>query len=687
MNKKPIWMLVALVLSLTGCATAYVPSNDPSWLAQSQATSEQIWGPFHDLAGTTWTAQNQYQVTYRWIRPNAVLGEEFRNPATGALAATNTITPGQIPGYLQYNSNIFAWDGKIDGTSSILFTQSNAFSNMPFRMIRAADGTLLRENVSLRGGAVASVDTTTTYHPSGTIMPAPASAPTQVASVAPSKAAPIQAPVAAAALGPEWGLFAKLAGSNWVVSESNNLDFEWIPEKKLIHARMGDEVWDATYVIFSLRPGHQNEIVANSTFTGERDFYFGEPVGLVVLEGTNKAKHYFGENRFTYELVGSDKLLVHSEKWVNGELRKFDKTYLRESSAQKVERLARIDQYNEARAASERSTRLLELSASMNQALTAANAVAAANAAQSQANLDATLAAMSEQVERERVEAASLAMQQQQAAQAQQSSAVDGRGGDNYEANALTDSSELEAQQDATVAAALAQTQQALAEGGGDPAVMAQLNAVQQQIQQRQQQAEKRKQVAGTNKILPSKIQLSTATNSITPTPSLPEPAAEASNMAQGKVRLCNRPGDEGPAHWPLCPQTREEEAEARRLSANGGSGGAADTEHAGTSGSKKPVTGGSGDGSQGKPGEASTSDDEAFAWCTQNKRGFKCYGPYGQMATTNTLRQALGDAGCGKGEGETPSIGESTRFDCNVKKVKGLHGYVPDTPPHWSPF
>ncbi|WP_158713751.1 hypothetical protein [Metapseudomonas resinovorans] len=191
------------------------------------------------------------------------------------------------------------------------------------------------------------------------------------------------------------------------------------------------------------------------------------------------------------------------------------------------------------------------------------------------------------------------------------------------------------------------------------------------------------KQQAGTNKILPSKIQLSTATNSIAPTSNQPAPTTETSNMAQGKVRLCNRPGDEGPAHWPICPEYLKKPGQQNGQVARNSGDGTQGVSSPGGSGIKN-MGGGSGSQDQGQPGsgETSSSRPQAMAWCMQTKGGnFKCWGPLGKKSPWPTLKEALIYSDCDNGVGDFPEKGDMNLFDCQ-RKLSDTNKAVPEDPP-----
>ena len=131
--------------------------------------------------------------------------------------------------------------------------------------------------------------------------------------------------------------------------------------------------------------------------------------------------------------------------------------------------------------------------------------------------------------------------------------------------------------------------------------------------------------------------------------------------MAAGKVRLCNRPGDEGPAHWPMCPENKKalkEPSESLASHSRKGSDKAAKTDY-----TSKPS------GSSDTTDDGRTwSKEPATAWCMLSQFGnFKCWGPSGGMALhgEKTIKAALSNADCTNGEGRTPSMGEMNLFDC----------------------
>lgn len=251
-----------------------------------------------------------------------------------------------------------------------------------------------------------------------------------------------------AAPGPEWGVFSKLVGYNWVLNDYVSLHFRWLPQSRVAEVAIYSMFVYEGGIDFSQRADHPNHLVAR----GEGSEYQlnGAPVGLAILDGETKATQISGKNRYTYELLSApDRLLIHSEKWVDGELKKTTGTFYREDQAQKNERIAGVNNYLRHKEASDRTTRTLQNQAALYNALTAANEVAAARVAQSQAELDAMLDTLAEQAQYERMEAAA-----QQAA-AEEAARQGAR----------------EREQDATVAAAMAQARQ-LAREAGDEGVV-----------------------------------------------------------------------------------------------------------------------------------------------------------------------------------------------------------------------
>ncbi|MNJ24973.1 hypothetical protein D3C77_194050 [compost metagenome] len=800
-------MLMA-ALSVGGCVTAPVSNmTAPAWVTTSSATTQQIWGIYDGLAGTTWSAPNAYTLFYRWAVPQQVLVEEFRHPKTGELAGTNIIVPGAAPGSLALTSSVagMQWQGTLDADGSALFARDGMLK-MPLRVSRTPAGELLQEKVTLSGTAVLTVDASTIYKraendavaTAAGYLPAPRNESTPppltpvahehvdsqaeqnvpssqnwgvlekisgkvwlvegtggrgshsfVLKVEKSKSQDVisaytgngyvfeksmdyqrspsgglsatgnttighktnmrviigangemvrfsdeshrdtynlnelgeliikretkgwlsdtwstesEIRLRDVTMGPEWGAFAKLAGFAWINKKNTfptvYYDISY-PEKNTIQIWIGpnnDNYWgtDGALLTGKNMTGHTESSIKNT--------YLLEPGNstYTVHSPSSMTRAISERRKDIYSLIDENTIRISQLEVKDGSWQPVKEIELsREQKNEKDDRLQQWATYEQKRRDSERSTQFLNNMAALNGALTAANEVASRQVAESQASLDRTLAVVSRQAQLERA-----------TAQPTESSSIS--------------APSTEAEQDATVAAALAQVRQTAEQAGGDPQLFAQLDEAQQLLAEKKA---KRSQQAGTHKILPSKIQLSTATNSITPTAIQQDVIEPSDSMAQGKVRLCNRPGDEGPAHWPTCPQTRAEEAETRRLATSKGSG--SDTSQgkhsqpSRTGSGKAP--GGSGDTSQTKPpGKASTSDDEPFAWCTQNKKGFKCWGPYGPMPTEATLRGALGSAGCGNGDGDTPALGETTRFDCNIRKVKGLHGYVPEDPPDW---
>lgn len=248
--------------------------------------------------------------------------------------------------------------------------------------------------------------------------------------------------------GPEWGVFSKLVGYNWVLNDYVSLHFRWLPQSRVTEVAIYSMFSYEGGIDYSQREGHPNQLVSR----GEGSEYqlFGAPVGLTILKGDTEATQISGKNRYRYELLSSpDRVLLHSEKWVDGELKKTTGTFYREDQAKKDKRIAEVNNYLRHKEASDRTTRTLQNQAALYNVLTAANEVAAERVAQSQAELDATLDTLAEQAQYERMEAAA-----QQAA-----------------AEEATRQRAREREQDATVAAAMAQARQ-LAREAGDEGVI-----------------------------------------------------------------------------------------------------------------------------------------------------------------------------------------------------------------------
>ncbi|MBM7060554.1 hypothetical protein JQX08_07520 [Pseudomonas sp. UL073] len=650
----------ALGLALTGCSTTpFVPASQPQWAINSTLSKEQIWGPYRDLAGTSWTAPDQHSLSYRWVVQDMVLAEEIRHPYSGQLLTTNTILPGSRPGELTYwIPGGVKWDGKMEGTDTATFAL-NAFVKHPFRIQRTSAGALVREGVTLSGDVVASVDSSVTFTSSGT---APAVASSAAPSTMASPSRPASTPSGVKALTYGEKTDAVLDARSLTAWHGARYHLYSLP------ARKGEKVVVVTecHVSENSNCWYLNTVGEEALIVGWDDKIL-TPKGsayLFTLESDYEVIRVGGYDDVAYKIFAATGA-SGDQLW--SEYRTDQQAYAEEKArqAREAERLS-------AESSSNNAAMFNAVMTGLSQGM----AAGVADAQAAQASQDALLNSIAYTA---------------QAAQAQQAYAAQEAEAEETYAEVSSDSSDEEAQQDATVAAALAQTQQLVSEGGGDQATLAQLAEVQQGLQQRQAQ---RKQQAGTNKILPSKIQLSTATNSITPSANLPDAAPAADNMARGKVRLCNRPGDEGPAHWPTCPQTRAEEVEAKRLAAAGGSGdGKAESSRSSSksrkgsgSGSSEGsgVSGGSGSGSQNSPGKASTSDDETFAWCNQPIAGrFRCWGPNAKTGTYGTLKIALDIAGCPKGEGDSPAVGESTFFHCHSKLPPWRTG-VPESHPDW---
>jgi hypothetical protein len=201
--------------------------------------------------------------------------------------------------------------------------------------------------------------------------------------------------------GPGWGVFAKLVGYNWVLNDAVNLHFRWLPQRELVEVAIYHSYSYEGGIDYTRRKNQPLQLVSRGE--GSEYHLFGAPVGLTLLEGDTKATQISGKNRYRFELLSSpERLLIHSEKWVGGELRKSTGTFYREDQKKKNERLAGVKRFQEARAASERSDRWLAASEALGGVLQAANEVAAVRVAQSQADLDATLDALARQVAAER---------------------------------------------------------------------------------------------------------------------------------------------------------------------------------------------------------------------------------------------------------------------------------------------
>lgn len=168
MGKWTSGVLLMLSVLVAGCVAP--PPNTtlaPAWVANSPLDSKTIWGPYDGLAYRTWDTPGGYVLFYRWAVPQQVLVEEFRHPTTGELAGTSVIVPGATPGELLLNSSFgnLQWHGRVNG-DSVLFVRDGMLE-MPYRVSRRSDGTLLQEKVSLSGGQVSQVQSTTLYSPLG----------------------------------------------------------------------------------------------------------------------------------------------------------------------------------------------------------------------------------------------------------------------------------------------------------------------------------------------------------------------------------------------------------------------------------------------------------------------------------------------------------------------------------------
>jgi hypothetical protein len=405
------------------------------------------------------------------------------------------------------------------------------------------------------------------------------------------------------------------------------------------------------FIDFTLRPDHPGQVMLQGS---QRDQFFGGPAGLMVLDGKNKAVRPTSEARFNYELTSSpDRLIVSWETVVDGKVKEHEGVFVRESKTQKDERIAYTLRVYEKRRESARTTAFIQSMEQLNGVLTSANQMASANEAESRAELNETLSDLSAMAALE---------QKNQINKSQQRPETNEAAGSSGKTEAVDiGSSNLESEQDATVAAALAQARKLANDVGADAKTIAQLDLAQREMDKRNAANAKGKQQAGANKIYATKITLNTATNSMVPSPTAPEPDRSESNMAAGKVRLCNRPGDEGPAHWPMCPDKTKLVKESGGTLVSNSSKGSDRAE-------KTDYT--------SKPDESSDQTDDgrtwskqpATAWCMLSQYGnFKCWGPSGGKALhgTKTIQEALSNAACTKGEGRTPSIGEMNLFDC----------------------
>ncbi|MGF6695189.1 cell pole-organizing protein PopZ [Metapseudomonas resinovorans] len=646
-------MLMA-ALSVGGCATAPVSNvSAPAWVSTSTASKQQIWGVYDGLAGTAWSAPNAYTVSYRWAVPGQVLIEEYRHPTSGELAGSNTIIPGATPGTLVLITSVLGnmqWQGTLDVNGTALFARDGILK-MPMRLSRTETGGLLQERISLDGTVVTGVDSSTEYRESSQ-----STASAAAGSVATSLVPPVnQKPQL-----PEGTQELQLGKKALVTLDEKSLS-GWGVRYHLfaLPAKKGEEVVVVTEC--NEVCGFLNAVSSEALMLGFDD-KIALPRGSAyqfTLRSDNEVIEVGGRDDLTYTI------------WVEKGPRAIQLwSDYRASQEAYVQERARQEQEAERLSASSSGGNALMFNAVM----TGLSQGLAEGAADYQASQDNQAALLNN------IAATAQAVQAQQAATAYEEEAVE----ESYETPAPTGSSSLEEQQDATVSAALVQARRMAEEAGGSPETFAQLDEAEREMARRQQQHALRKQQAGTNIIYPSKIQLSTATNSITPTANPPEPIAEQSNMAQGKVRLCNRPGDEGPAHWPLCPEYQKKPGQTKGQvpgHSKGDPSGLAST--SGGSGMKQ--TGG-GFGSQEPSGPTSGkswSDEQVTAWCMQDKhKRFKCYGPMGRAwSSYKSIEAALAANSCSEGEGDTPEMGEMNLFDCGRKR-SATDGDVPANRP-----
>lgn len=362
----------------TSNATAVATSASTAATDSAAALPAGSWGVLEKIAGKTWQQNSdgwmahRALLTYAWSADRHTIelthgdgyssqrvGDYQTDPATPGRLITNTID--------EYGKSIRA-PVTIDANGALTEQLSEKR-----RTITALDanGTLIKSQQKLTwGGDWKTIET----H--------------QFVDAAP---------------GPAWGLFAQLAGYNWSRRQYEDLYFVWLPAQRVIRMRYGHPLDPGAFIDFSLRAGHHNQIVGR----GEANRFFDSPLMLMVTEGDSKATRLSGDTSFHYELATSpDRLIVRWEKMVDGDLKAYEGVFVRESRTEKNQRIANATKAYEQRAASARTSQSIRNQEALHGILSSANEVAAAQVAQSQAELDATLEQAAMQVEMQRLEEA-----------------------------------------------------------------------------------------------------------------------------------------------------------------------------------------------------------------------------------------------------------------------------------------
>ncbi|MCY1397168.1 putative beta-lactamase HcpC precursor [compost metagenome] len=725
-------VLSVVVGIFSGCATtlppelAFAPQTPPSFWAPDSQADPGVWGVYARLVGHKFAPPTSGFPGYefKWSKPGQEIQEIFAYHYGEMVVGDKeryrrVIRLGAKPGTLISTKDGKDWIGTIESDGSVYFTRPNDWS---YRLRLNSKGELRNEPVDVTSeGKLAAVYDTSPYPVVAgpaldAITTAPQSQP-QVAAAAQkvvaadkvrnpalsmlptSKPTPTEQPLAALAVAPagdseaEYQQGLRFYKGNGV--PENNVEaanwFRKAAEKghPAAQVSLGNLYRDGVGVqkSYSETVNWYRKSADQGFAKGERSLGYMYDKGLGVTEDNALAADWYRKAALKDDAPAQTFLGIlyeegdgvpqsydEAESWYMKAVYNGDDNapaYLN-NLRMKMENLYAEEDYEEPAP----SGGQIFMNA-MNTFAQEYNG-AMAEQARSQALIQQTYARA--QVEKDRHEAAQERRRQAEARIAQKEArAAEERQASEQAAQHTSQSSApstLEAQQDATVAAALAQARQLAIDAGADAETFAKLDLAQQEMDKRTAAKAAGKQQAGTNKLYASKITLNTATNSMVPSNSTLEPAKAESNMAAGKVRLCNRPGDEGPAHWPMCPEYSKKVTEPGSTLVSSSSKDSDKT--ATTDYTSKP--GGSSD--QTDDGRT-WSKEPATAWCMLSQYGnFKCWGPNGKAwSGTKTIKEALSNAGCTKGVGRTPSMGEMNFFDCDRLR-QATDGKVPTNRP-----
>lgn len=258
-------------------------------------------------------------------------------------------------------------------------------------------------------------------------------------------------------MGPEWGPFAKLAGSTWINKEhvypTVYYEFSY-PEKNLIQVWIGpdnQQHWGDDVVLL------KDQTVIGHTESRIKNSYLLEPGSSTysVDSATSMTRHIGANRKDVYTIVNDNLVSISQQELKDGTWQSIKEVRLsREQENEKDARLEMWAAHAKAQRDSESSTRFLNDMAALNGVLTSANAIASQRTAESQASLERTLDNLARQAAQERA-----SVQDPQPGPSTQSTP-----------DTLAGQS-TEAEQDAVVARAMAQARQVAREAGDEGAV------------------------------------------------------------------------------------------------------------------------------------------------------------------------------------------------------------------------